>query len=641
MRVSYLQSLGVTYENDGANYEMWLEYPYSQPSRDLELAETLYRRPRVTQVREQALTLALHFMIKPISEATAATLREAILGALHQKVAAVVLAVTDDDGGRLRYRHVVAQSPAEEQPDSAGAGRHFVATLVTHGDTMWTAVTPVSYDWTVTGSGQTLAVTNPGSAAVLPVVTMEATANKSGDDSWSFRRFVPVPWDSWRSFRCPVDLTWSDQLDTYQLMLDEKIESEEEIGVIVNGREVRRWITLFDTTETAVWVNLDFQPGQIFRLSEGFGAGDTISTLTAAEYTRHYLAYFPVQGMVLIGEEVFSYTGKDESTGELLNVARAAYGTVAEAHGADDLVTWIQHEVWLVYGGRTRKTDFVDRGPDGSLLGYDGYKPMLDLLNSGNQNWAWTEFVDAVNPYRPLTWIPRDDGGHVTRWQGDGDDQMIIVGAVSAAALATMGGTESSWSVPIVRQIDTVVMDGQRYLEEAVSWSAGLRTAGSAGYPLAVEIPAPQSVGTGETFQITSDDVRPSVEVEYLALAERTQGASAVSLSEINVTFLTGLPARPTAEYDTYSMAATLSNLTSGEALGVSMETAVGYELTIDGGRYTVMGEDGANHYQAVTKGTGRAELLSVMPGVNTFRVDEVGLVGMRVTLTFYPQYYS
>lgn len=35
MRVSYLQSLGITYSNDGANYAMWLELPYSQPSRDL------------------------------------------------------------------------------------------------------------------------------------------------------------------------------------------------------------------------------------------------------------------------------------------------------------------------------------------------------------------------------------------------------------------------------------------------------------------------------------------------------------------------------------------------------------------------------------------------------------------------------
>ncbi len=132
------------------------------------------------------------------------------------------------------------------------------------------------------------------------------------------------------------------------------------------------------------------------------------------------------------------------------------------------------------------------------------------------------------------------------------------------------------------------------------------------------------------------------MEVEYLALAEQTPGASAVALSEINVTFLTGPPARPTAEYDTYSMAATLSNLTSGEALVVSMETAqVGYELTIDGERYTVTGEDGANHYQAVSKNTRRAELLGIRPGVNTFQVDEVGLVGMRVTIAFYPRYYS
>ena len=102
MRVSYLQSLGITYSNDGANYAMWLELPYSQPSRDLEFAETLYRPPRVTQVRGQAATLILHFVILPASEATAATLREEILAALHQTASAVVLAVTDDDGGRLR-----------------------------------------------------------------------------------------------------------------------------------------------------------------------------------------------------------------------------------------------------------------------------------------------------------------------------------------------------------------------------------------------------------------------------------------------------------------------------------------------------------------------------------------------------------
>ena len=642
MRVSYLQSLGITYSNDGANYAMWLELPYSQPSRDLEFAETLYRPPRVTQVRGQAATLILHFVILPASEATAATLREEILAALHQTASAVVLAVTDDDGGRLRYRSVVAQSPAEEQPDAAGVGRHFVATLMTHGDTMWTAVTPVAYDWTLTASGQTLAVTNPGSAAVRPVITVEPTANKVGGDSWGYRRFVAVPWDSWRSFnRYPVDLAWSDPLDTYQMLLDNKIDDETNIGVIVNGQEVRRWLGGYNTTETGVWANLDFQPGQRFRLGEGFAPGDVVTTLVAADYTRALLAYFPVQGMVLIGAEVFTYAGKDLEAGELLNVTRAAYGTTAAAHAADDLVSWLQHEIWLVYGDRTRKDDFLDRAPDGSLIGYDGYKPMIDLTNSGNKNWYWLQFLDATNPYRPLSWSPRDDGGHLARYQLPGDAQEIIVSAVSAAALGTMGGTESSWSVPVVRQIAEATIVGTRYLEEAVPWTAGIRTAGPAGYPMAVDIPAPQAVGRSESFQIISDSVAPSTEVEYLALAERTAGASAVALQEIGVEFATGLPSTPASEHDTYSMDATLTNATTAEALAIQMETAVGYELTIDGGRYTVTGEDGANHYQAVSKNTRRAELLGIAPGVNTLRVDEIGLTGVRVTVTFYPQYYS
>ena len=622
--------------NDGVNYWMWLEQPYSQPSYDLQELRPTFRDPRIARARRQAHTMTVHIEIKNFEEAD--ELREAMMAELDTSRAAVMFVVCNDNGLNERYRYVVAKAPAEEQPQAEGMGVLFVATLVTHGDVPWTRLTETVYDWTVTGSGQQTLVENPGSLEVRPVITLTPRENKPGDGSWSFRRFVAAVWDHWRPFeRYSLGLAWNDgELDTYHLMQDGKITSEDEIGVIVDGMEVRRWIEAFNTTESSVWVNLDFQPGAQIPLGVGFGAGDEINTITVVDFARGQMRNFPVEGLLLIGDEVFFYRGVDEIAGQFLNVQRASRDSTAAAHSENDTIHWLQHDIWLVYGGRTRRTSFDDRTIDGRIIGYDGLRPMIDLLNSSNNQWIWDSFFDPEDTafIRPLSWRPRSEGGFTTSSSPDGSE--IGVNTSGAFQLA---GNEASWTVPAVRVLESLTLIGERYQGEVVPWRAGIRTAGPVQDTLWYALPGPAVVGQAEQFNVTAGYT--GADVEYLSLVSRTRGSSYVALREVWALFQSAPYTRMMPEFDTYSLNTQLENLTTGVSLWVQLETGVDQPLVIDTGAYTVTAADGSNQYQAIDKGESRAELFPLAPGTNVVRVIEPGLAEMDVQFRFRAKSYS
>ena len=73
-------------------------------------------------------------------------------------------------------------------------------------------------------------------------------------------------------------------------------------------------------------------------LSTGILSGDTLAgagTITVASTVG-----FPTAGTISIGAEFFTYTGKGATT--FTGVTRATGGTVAEAHGANDIITFVQ-----------------------------------------------------------------------------------------------------------------------------------------------------------------------------------------------------------------------------------------------------------------------------------------------------------
>jgi hypothetical protein len=95
------------------------------------------------------------------------------------------------------------------------------------------------------------------------------------------------------------------------------------------------------------------------------------------------------------------------------------------------------------------------------------------------------------------------------------------------------------------------------------------------------------------------------------------------------------------AEDGNYTLAATITNQATGDAITVSYTMDVGGELEIDTDLRTVMDlADGSGQFQAVSFNTARRTWLRLLPGSNTLRFDDVGTNGVKVTVKWEKRYY-
>ena len=636
-------------DHDGTNYAMWLQEPWTQAVRKLQVTERESADPLVARARTQPVTHQLEILLRPgvaISEASAAPLREALLAELDTEDEAIALVVSDDDDTNARYLMVVCQA-VDAQPD--GIGHHYVATLVSHGDPRWRADTASTTAWAVTASGQTTAISNGGSLPARPTYTFKPTANKSGvsGNYYEYAVFKAVTWTSPNPYRqYPVSIT-GKAWDTDALITGGKITAETNIGVVVDGKEVRRWIDDYNSATTDVWVNLDFSPSARTRLLTSFGSGDSVSTIYAAQG----IGAFPQQGILLIGSEVFSYDGKDDLERTFLNVSRAAKGTTAADHTGGsgetgDAIYWIQHEVWIVYGGTgTAQTTFDDDAPDTYwYIGYDGRKPMLDLPNSSNFAWNFDNFgQDGLEyRYRSASWTPFETPGHTADpvWTGASEStdpyDELLIGRVNASA-ADASGDGSWWALNIAYPFEQLFASGTAAYYEATRWSVYMDD----GSGVVLQVPQPSSINADEAFSETETNVSRSYPTQ-LRWIQRCAGAMEARLDICTVTFSEYPVVTTGTEIDTYSLSATLENVTTGESLTVTLQMAVDEQLQVDTTNHTVtLLDDNTNQYQALSLSSRRREILTLLPGSNTLKLTELGLAGMTVTVSFEERTYS
>ena len=147
------------------------------------------------------------------------------------------LIIADDDGQNQRYVEAMPFSIIHEQD---GDGLTMVTTLAVDGDVMWRAVTPTTYSWNITTSGETLEVVN-GDPAVnddaYPVITITPRDYATGINP--YRRFAAVGWRASQSAtNYPVDIV-NDGLDTR--IASTNFADAGEVGIVgVTGIEAVR-----------------------------------------------------------------------------------------------------------------------------------------------------------------------------------------------------------------------------------------------------------------------------------------------------------------------------------------------------------------------------------------------------------------
>jgi len=522
----------------------------------------------------------------------------------------------------------------------------FRADLVLTGDVRWRAVTPTTpAAWLVSASADTEVVANTGEDDAYPVITLEPVESKT-TNRYAYKRYQLV---TWRAINAgdnyPIRL---GPLDTDALTVAKMQADGDDLRVFVDGKEVSRYLVDMDTAATYVWFSADWRPAKTALLRTAIaGAGDIdVIELAYAADGMQVVSGWDEVGFVRIDNEVLSYTGRDFWNNYLTGVTRAVWGTAAGAHSSTpaDTVYWMQHEIIIVYG------DPAAVDPPDSLTD----KPMFSLAvaDSDNEEWKFEEFGQTIYPLRPATWTPnatistRPPGGAYSKTEWTLGSPFTVMGLYR---VAKSGPTFYNW--PFYNAcgiVNATWADGKKRVVDMTEWSAHISVLprGSYGWTGLYDIPAPNANDVYQNWSHGPEgaDFDPVDQIDmYLFVSTYLQvvEVGTVTLS-LNTDETPVVPAMG-AELGNYTLAATITNETTGESITLNLEMAEDEELEIDTPQFLVTYLlDNSNQFQAIALSSARRAWLRLLPGNNTLRFDDVGMAvnGVQVTITFERRYY-
>ena len=621
--------------NDGENYRTFLTAPGQTPA---ETEPQIVGRTGAPAVIGGVVSPPRFLVLKTdlLTQTSASTKRE-----LQQQWYAWFildstqsLIISDDDGQNQRY---VEAMPFSIIHDADGDGWAITTTLAVDGDVLWRAVSATTYNWNITADGETLEVVN-GDPAVnddaYPVITITPRQTATGVNP--YRRFAAVGWRATQpASNYPTDIC-NDGLDTQIASTNHADAQGDDIRVYVDGVEADYWLDGANTATTKVWVNLNFGAAQTATTAASMGTG-AITTLTVNEAITNW----PESGLFLIDSEVFSYTGKVNSTKTFTGVSRAARGTTAAAHDSADAVTWVQHEIWIEYGDAT-KTALV---PD------DDYKPMF-LLTSTNGSWDYDEFYQ----YDGSLWTGSNRSGQWTRayWelthggnQGTAANPFVELGLLSDRFVPSVKTAIDTafWILTNPCGISAANFANGEFWHGRTDWFKAYVQYGSGSGTWTTEYTIPASTNsTWNAWSRNATGLPAGTNAIRLYLGGFCSASYIMRVECADVTVTLNSSYTPLvalgAEESTYRLQPTLVNTTTGESLAIDAAVDVDTDLEIDVETHQVTLPDGSDAYNAVDTVEGvRRWLLRLQAGSNTLRYDETGVVEVDVTVEFRRRY--
>lgn len=537
------------------------------------------------------------------------------------------LVVEDDDGSNERFVYALC---ADITHDPEGDGWVLLTTVVVHGEPEWRSVVEETATWAITGSGQTTVVTNGGAARngdAHPVYTATPNADKTVNQIRGV--FVPVRWPSDQAAVSYSYDLGNAAFNTASLVTAGKMQADgDDLRVVVDGLGVDRWLSGMNTSATKVWVNLDFQPRQEFTLSSSRSSGSTSDVVVGED-----IAAMPGVGLLKIDSEVFSYTSRDAAARTFKGVTPAAKNTTAAGHSAGATVIWIQHDIMITYG------DALAPSAPATTAG----QPLFNLASSTNTSWVYQEFFEA-GVERTGAW----GFAATARAEGYGGNQHSTANPFAELGIVSTvtGGTQpfgGAWILYHPCGISAVnFTNGQMYQGGSLTvWSSGIRSsADGSSYVTRYSIPKPTAANTWQSWSQNVTGLPSGT--RYVALwAEGNATLNRVRKVECaDVTVTLDSSKTPTSsigsEASAYQLRARLANLTTGDALDISFDMALGSSLEIDTDelRVTYLA-DGSRQYQAITPDAAREAVLRLAAGANTLEWTDAGTTNVVVQMAW------
>lgn len=545
------------------------------------------------------------------------------------------VALVASEGGVQYYRMVLPETVLAQ-------GSSALKVTLSTADPVWKAVTATTASaWNITASGQTTAITVGGTRYTEPTISLAVSAGAG----WAYKRFVRVrnPVTDAALKNWPLDVT-AGGLNTSTLVSGGKLQADgDDVRLTVDGADWPRWFdaATMNTASTKIWTALDFQPGIELKLGAAVASTGAVGELAfeKSSATDKALERLPNSGMILYDSEIFTYSSKNKSARKVGGVTRAQRGTSMASHSTGTVGYWIEHDIWMLYGNASATAPAQD----------DSRKPIIDLANSTNTSWVYTEFCDEAG-LRAGSWTLTtlsSSGKKSQTYTGDsgtdadpaqvlgmemnistksgkvvGESAEIVarlnipggIASVTSSGQKRRGGTSWPSFAGLRRSADGkkwTVMWNETTPASAATWTAWSRGSTSASNNKFVEFGLDGSLKANSAEQA-------SFEVSGATVAHTSGGAVAVSLF--------GEVAQNWVDF-------TLENTTSGDSIELAYPLTGSAAIVIDCENMTVTA-GGENIFSALRGMAGKRYWLRLLRGANTLRIT--GSVGtMTATISY------
>ncbi len=291
----------------------------------------------------------------------------------------VFLRVDDVDGNTRRMLvKSLGLTPWETHTGS------YVASLEAM-EPIWEADAPTTVNilmsGTVAAAGYDFTITNEGNAMAVPdLISLTPSGSKGNGADLVRKRNITIAWRSplegvdSLGLPYPVDIVDHAWNTATEVGAGELLASGDDIRVLLDGVEIDRYLDDMNTTGTAVWSSIPFQPAKVAAVETAMGAAATPANGESLNVNNpEGTAGFPETGVILIDDEAIYYGSRSPFSFD--NVERAYWGTTGATHLANALIHWVEHEIVLL-------TDFSAAG---SPLARADREPMVDRTQSTNR----------------------------------------------------------------------------------------------------------------------------------------------------------------------------------------------------------------------------------------------------------------
>lgn len=558
-----------------------------------------------------------------------------------------LLVVTLDDGAEYQVTAVV-QSLV---PDSKVPGM-FIAILQA-AESTWKRVTAETDSWNADATHLTKTITVGGTEETRLIVSLSTGGTVI--NGWKYQYLYQLTGKMGVNYGVRP---WCIALDTAALVTAGKLQAGcDDMRVMVNGVEVKRWIADPNTTTTHLWFTVNQPAGVELKLLTPIASSGTIGEIyfTKTADTVAALNKLPNEFTLVHGTEWLQCRVKDTKLYRVGVVKRGALGTNMQAHVLNDVFAWIPNVVYVLAGNSAVSNPATDDAT------YDDDKPVFDLTQSDNTQWVYTAstlFYDALHPTRPGSWAASlkrtGDQSAIYTYAQNGESGSPAMGALMASWLR-LGKWQNEtatliWRLNCPGGIGEVSSTGSKFRSGTLyPATAGLlRSNDGNGWSFVwnESNPITGAAWTAWTHAAAAINATANKWIGFIFGLSLTAAANQLTYNEVltaTVKFVTtNLPTGTLlAQSSSYPLNIKFSNAV-GDSLAIAFPTQSGKTFLVDSEVYAVT-YDGLNVHGAMAlNDESRSVWLRLAPGSNVLTVAPVvpgdDISTLTIALSWYPR---